>query len=227
MIQHPDRLPASALLKSDLFGRVERVTLPAAAGGGSAVRRDTRRARWWTRPLAVWLAGREARALALLEGMEYVPQLLCWQDGILVRSWLAGAPMQVARPRDPGYFRQAFRLVCRLHRAGVVHNDLAKEPNWIVTEAGHPALIDFQLAWAPARRNSLFRTLAREDLRHSLKHKRYYCRAHLTGRELSILARPGRMSRLWMRWGKPVYLFITRRLLRWQDREGAGDRHLP
>jgi hypothetical protein len=24
--------------------------------------------------------------------------------------------------------------------------------------------------------------------------------------------------------GKPVYLFITRKILGWQDREGAGDR---
>lgn len=227
MIQHPDRLPVRALLKRDLFGLVERVTLPEAAGGGSAVRRDTRHARWWTRPLAVWLAGREAQALAVLEGMGDVPQLLHWHDGILLRTWLAGAPMQTARPRDPAYFRDAFQLVCRLHRAGVVHGDLAKEPNWIVTQDGHPALIDFQLAWAPRRRNGLFRMLAREDLRHMLKHKRYYCREHLTARQRSILARPGPLSRAWMRWGKPVYLFVTRRLLRWQDREGAGDRHLP
>jgi hypothetical protein len=26
--------------------------------------------------------------------------------------------------------------------------------------------------------------------------------------------------------GKPVYRFVTRRLLGWADREGAGDRHL-
>lgn len=227
MIQHPQRLPATAVLKRDLFGVVERVALPETAGGGSAVRRNTRQARWWTRPLAVWLAGREAQALAVLDGMEDVPQLLCWQDGVLLRSWLGGAPMQEARPRDPAYYQAAFRLVCRLHRAGVVHDDLAKEANWLVTETGRPALIDFQLAWAPPRRSRLFRMLAREDLRHMLKHKRYYCPDRLTGRERAILARPGPLSRLWMRCGKPVYLFVTRRLLGWQDREGAGDRYLP
>jgi hypothetical protein len=227
MNQHPSELPAVALLKRDLFGVVERVRLPEALGGGTAVRRDTRRARWWTRPVAVWLARREARALAVLDGMDGVPQLLDWRDGLLVRTWLDGAPMQVARPRDAAYFRAAFGLVCRLHRADVVHNDLAKEPNWLVTEEGRPALIDFQLAWAPRRRGGLFRMLAREDLRHMLKHKRYYCPDRLTRREHGILARPGPVSRVWMRFGKPVYLFVTRRLLGWQDREGAGDRHLP
>jgi hypothetical protein len=31
-------------------------------------------------------------------------------------------------------------------------------------------------------------------------------------------------ARAWMATGKRVYLFVTRRILRWQDREGAGDR---
>jgi hypothetical protein len=58
-----------------------------------------------------------------------------------------------------------------------------------------------------------------------LKHKRYYCSEHLTERERAILAQPGRLSSVWMSLGKPAYLFVTRKLLRWSDREGAGDRH--
>ena len=34
----------------------------------------------------------------------------------------------------------------------------------------------------------------------------------------------GLLSRTWMATGKPAYLFVTRRLLGWSDREGAGDR---
>ncbi len=214
-----------ALLKSDLFGRVERVRLSGDGPDADlAIRRDTRCSRWWTRPIARWLAAREARALACLDGFADVPQLLHWDGDVLLRSWIEGRPMQEARPRDPAYFRRANELVRRLHRAGVVHNDLAKEPNWLVTADSRPALIDFQLAWAPGRRGAMFRLLGREDLRHALKHKRYYCAGHLTPRERSILARPGPLSRWWMRLGKPVYLFVTRRLLRWRDREGAGDR---
>src|SRR5690606_26767697 len=127
-------------------------------------------------------------------------------------------------PADPDYFRRAARLLRRLHTAGVVHNDLAKEPNWLVTPKSEPALIDFQLAWFTPRRGRLFRALAREDLRHLLKHKRTYCPEHLTQRERRILEHPGLPSRLWMTIAKPLYLLVTRRLLGWTDREGAGDR---
>jgi len=224
---HPPADHKPLILKRDLFGVVERVRLDDVDPPAYAVRRDPARARWWTRPLALWLARRENRALAALPSMDAVPQLIRLADGSQARSWQPGVPMHEARPRDPAYFRAAFRLVCRLHRAGVVHNDLAKEANWLVRGDGSPALIDFQLAWAPRRRGRLFRTLGREDIRHMLKHKRYYCAEHLSVRERAILARPAALSRYWMRLGKPVYLFITRRILNWSDREGAGDRQLP
>ncbi|MBV6418304.1 MAG: hypothetical protein CMLOHMNK_03122 [Steroidobacteraceae bacterium] len=132
--------------------------------------------------------------------------------------------MQRARPTDPAYYRAALRLLRRVHARRVVHNDLAKEPNWLVTEAGAPALVDFQLAWTARRRGRLFRALAHDDLRHLLKHKRTYLAARLTARQRRMLATPSVLSRLWMRTGKRLYLFITRRVLHWADREGAGDR---
>ena len=132
--------------------------------------------------------------------------------------------MQVAKPLSPEYYAQARKLLVQLHRRGVTHNDLAKEPNWLVTPSGAPALIDFQLASVHKRRSKLFRVKGREDLRHLLKHKRTYCPESLTEREKSILAKKSLPSRIWMRTGKPVYLFVTRRVLGWADREGAGDR---
>ncbi len=91
--------------------------------------------------------------------------------------------MQLARPQDPAYFRAARALLARLHRRGIAHNDLAKEPNWLVTPDGRPALVDFQLALVAPRRGRLFRILGREDIRHLLKHKRSYCPERLTARE--------------------------------------------
>lgn len=132
--------------------------------------------------------------------------------------------MQVAAPRDPAYFRAARALVASIHRKGIAHNDLAKEPNWLVTPDGAPALVDFQLACVARRRGRLFRALAREDLRHLLKHKRSYCPGTLTARERRVLATPGPLSRAWSAAAKPVYLFLTRRVFGWADREGAGDR---
>ncbi len=74
----------------------------------------------------------------------------------MVREWIEGAPMQQARPRDPRYYREALRLLRALHARGIVHNDLAKEPNWLVTPEGLPALVDFQLAMYSPRRGRLF-----------------------------------------------------------------------
>jgi predicted Ser/Thr protein kinase len=210
----------SKLLKKDTFGQVRL----EYRGPDRVIMRDLGPARWWARDMARRLLAREARALTILDGETGVPTLLDARRDTLVRAFIEGAPMHDARPQDPAYFRQAGKLLRRLHRLGVVHNDLAKEANWLVTSDGQPALVDFQLAWCPPRRGRLFRLLAREDLRHLLKHKRTYCPMRLTTRERHILARPSVPSRVWMRTGKPLYLLITRRILGWADREGAADR---
>lgn len=209
-----------AILKSDLFGTVAK----EEQFGCPVIVRDPRAARWWLGWLARWLCRREARALRQLDGLPGTPRLLRADAAGLSREWIDGQPMQSAQPRDAGYFRAARRLVAALHRRGVAHNDLAKEPNWLVTPSGRPALVDFQLALVSPGRGRLFRALAREDHRHLLKHKRTYCGERLTARERRLLARRGAISRLWMAAGKPVYTWITRRLLGWADREGAGDR---
>lgn len=211
-------------LKSDLFGTVNRVERRIDSDVILVVERDVRRSRWWLRALAYHLARREARALRALRTVPGVPTFQDFSAGVLRRGWIEGLPMQLARPRDTRFFSDAFELLRRLHRAGVAHNDLAKEPNWLVTPEGHAALVDFQLALVSRRRGRLFRILAREDIRHLLKHKRTYCPQRLTGRELHILATPSLLNRAWMSSGKRIYNFVTRRLLGWADREGAGDR---
>jgi RIO-like serine/threonine protein kinase len=207
------------ILKSDVFGRIRRV--------GNVVVRDADHARPWARALARHLMRREHRALSRLAlggGIDGIPRVLHLEGMQLTRSWIEGAPMQIAQPRDPAYFRAASRLLRRLHAANVIHNDLAKETNWLVTPEGRPALVDFQLAMTLDKRGALARSLGHDDLRHLLKHKSTYLPDALTAREKRILARQSLVSRLWMATGKEVYLFVTRRILRWRDREGAGDR---
>lgn len=208
------------LLKRDLFGEVAR----ESGDSGTVIVRDTRPARWWLRWAARALLRREAQALATLEGIEGVPELLSYDRDTLVRRYLAGEPLQHAKTTDPAWFASASRLLRRLHRAGVCHNDLAKEPNLLVLDDGSAGIIDFQLATRSPKRGRLFRIAAHEDLRHLLKHKRSYRADLLTARERRILANPSPVSRAWMGTVKPVYLFVTRRLLGWQDREGASDR---
>jgi len=219
--------PASrTVLKRDLLGTVCRIDEPAldSRAGFICIERDTRDARWWLRLAARRLAAREARALAALRQVPGIPRLLQWDGHCLQRSWLDGQPMHRNPPRDPAYYRDALRLLRRLHAAGVVHNDLAKEPNWLVAPDGSPAVVDFQLAMRPRHRGWRFRAFAYDDLRHLLKHKRTYCPERLTARQRTILSRRSWPAAVWMRTGKPAYLWVTRGLLGWSDREGAGDR---
>lgn len=211
--------PSQQALKSDTFGRI----LLVEQGGHRFIRRDLRAGPWWLRGIARGLARREARALRQLDGLAATPQLLASNRQQLDRSYMPGQAMYQRPPRgDLAYFRAARALLQQVHRRGVAHNDLAKEANWLVREDGSPAVIDFQLAVIGNPRSRWMRLLAREDLRHLLKHKRMYCGTSLTPVERRVLARPSWVRDLWFRTGKPVYRFVTCRILHWEDNEGQG-----
>ena len=205
-------------LKRDHFGSISRIH----DSGGLRIRRNTDDAIFGVRWFARLVAGCEARSLRVLAGLDGVPQLIAFDGHILDRSYIAGQPMHAARPRDPGYYREARHLLLAMHRRGVAHNDLAKEANWLVREDGRPALIDFQMGWISPRRSRFFRLLAREDLRHLLKHKRHYLPNTLTPVERRVLARRSWLARAWSGSGKRLYNFVTRRLLDYRDNEGRG-----
>jgi RIO-like serine/threonine protein kinase len=97
-----------------------------------------------------------------------------------------------------------------MHRRGIAHNDLARESNWLVTRDGAPAIIDFQLAWRDRQRGRLFRLMAREDLRHLLKHKRQYCPERLTARQRRWLDTPTGAARAWRRTLHPLGRVLRR-----------------
>lgn len=216
---HPHDAIETTALKADSFGRISLMQ----GADGVFVRRDLRHVPAWLRLPAWWLARREARALAALGSMADTPRLLAWDGRVLDRSYMDGAAMHLAPPRgDLAYFRRARRLLQQLHRAGIAHNDLAKEANWLVRSDGRPALIDFQLAVRGAPRSRWIRLLAREDLRHLLKHKRTYCPDAITPVERRVLKRTSWVRKAWFATGKPVYRVVTRRILGWEDNEGQG-----
>jgi hypothetical protein len=208
-----------AALKADSFGRIALMR----GDDGLFVRRDLGHVPGWLRLPAWWLARREARALRQVDGMAAVPQLLRWDGRRLDRSYMDGAAMYQRPPHgDLAYFRRARRLLQGLHRRGLAHNDLAKEANWLVLADGTPGIIDFQLAVRGHPRSRCMRLLAREDLRHLLKHKRTYCPQSITPVERRVLKRHSWLRDAWFATGKPVYRFVTRRLLKWEDNEGQG-----
>ena len=213
------------VLKRDVFSTVERGRFSTPSGDRDAVLRRLDQIPWWTQPLARHLFQRERRALAVAGPMGVGPPLLFADDQALVRGFIDGVALHVARPTgDRGYFVSAKATLRRLHRAGVTHNDLAKEQNWLRGTDGKAYVTDFQLAFVFRRRGKVFRLAAYEDLRHLLKHKRTYVPEALTASERRILARKSVPTRIWMATGKRVYRLITRGVFGFTDREGGGPR---
>lgn len=218
-ISPPDNAVEVSALKADSFGRISLMR----GASGLFIRRDLAHVPWWLRLPAWWLARREARALRSVAGLGATPELLGWDGRKLDRSYLDGAAMYQRPPKgDLAYFQHARRLLQQLHVRGLAHNDLAKEANWLVLADGSPAIIDFQLAVIGNARSRWMRLLAREDLRHLLKHKRMYCPDAITPVERRVLKRHSWLRNAWFATGKPVYRFVTRRLLKWEDNEGQG-----
>src|ERR1700754_5261623 len=213
------------LLKRDVFSTVERGRFRGPAGEVDAVLRRLDQVPWWSFILARHLFTRERRALTLARDLHVGPDLLWAGRRALVRGFIDGVALHLAKPHgDVAYFRSAKQALRRLHRAGICHNDLAKEQNWLVSRDRRAYLTDFQLAACFKRRSRLFRIAAYEDLRHMLKHKRSYAPDALTPKERKILARKSLVASIWLRTGKKVYQAITRGLFNFTDREGGGRR---
>ena len=213
------------LLKRDVFSTVERGRFRSDAGEVDAVLRRLDEVPWWSHLLARHLFLRERRALTLARDLDVGPKLLWAGRRALVRGFIDGVALHLAKPRgDAAYFRSARQALHRLHRARICHNDLAKEQNWLVGRNGRAYVTDFQLAACFKSRSRLFRIAAYEDLRHMLKHKRSYAPEALTPSERKILARKSLVATIWLATGKKVYQAITRGLFDFTDREGGGRR---
>ena len=219
------RWTEGVLLKRDVFSTVERGRFRTSSGEVEAVLRRLDQVPWWSFIPALHLFARERKALALAGDLNVGPELLWAGRQALVRGFIDGVALHLAKPvGDVGYFRSAKQALRTLHRAGICHNDLAKEQNWLVGRDGRAYLTDFQLAACFKARSRLFRIAAYEDLRHLLKHKRSYAPAALTPAERKILARKSHVASVWLMTGKKVYKAITRGLFNFTDREGGGRR---
>ncbi len=216
-------------LKRDLFGRIELLEGPS----GRAIRRVAGGGRNpLVGSLARLLLRRERRALRHLEGLPGVARVVTSAEypdygrapsidrsiprskEVLLRTFLEGVPLYAALELPRDFFERLEDLVYELHRRGVCHNDLHKEPNVLIAPQGRPLLVDFQLASVHRSRGRVFRVRAAEDLRHVQKHKLFYERALGTaGTPPLSKGRPSAGAALWMGIGKPLYNVFTRGVL--------------
>ena len=195
------------VLKSDAFGRVELLMTPdgavirRVACGGSVLGSG-----WIARKLM----RRERRALALLADLDGVAHLVKapTSNDSLLRTWIEGAALNEAEQLPLDFFDRLEDLVGELHGLGVCHNDLHKEQNVLVDEAGYPSLVDFQLASIHQRRGARFRGRCREDLRHVEKLRRRYRERGDKSGPRAPRPRRSALAWTWMKLGKPVYKLV-------------------
>lgn len=179
---------------------------------------------FWARPIAGFLARKEVRSLRRVGGIDGVPDLIRVDNEGILRSWSEGVPLNLAKPSDPLFYKDAKRILRHMRARNVTHNDLAKPQNWLQAPDGSAAVIDFQLASVHRRKGWLFRVMAYEDMRHLLKQKRNFAGHLITPTEKRILARKSLPTRIWMATGKKLYNAITRGIFNWSDGEGTGNR---
>src|SRR5262245_20621872 len=221
------RWRSGVVLKRDLFSTVERGRFGTRAGEVEAVLRRIDEVPWWSFGLARHLFARERQALAIAGELGIAPPLLFAGRDALIRGWIDGLPLHIAKPRgEHGFFRSAKAALRKLHRAGICHNDLAKEQNWLRGRDGRAYLTDFQLAAHFSRRSRLFRIAAYEDRPGLSNHNRRHAPRAPHAAVRRVLARMRVVARVWMATGKKLYDGIARGMLHVSDREGGGTRLL-
>jgi hypothetical protein len=242
------------VLKRDALGRVElllsgreRRVRRVACGGGLPGSR-------WIAHVLLAREAHALRALEGTPGVPQLSDAPAWvgapslagevpaERDVLVRTFVEGQALHRAEQLPEDFFERLAELVAEVHERGVCHNDLHKEQNVVVGEDGRPGLVDFQLASLHPRPTRAFVSRVRDDLRHVHKHRRRYT-APGRGPAGSVEsafgpgAAPGSpnapeplrrswTAAVWRRVAKPVYNFVTRRLLRSWDgeerRESSG-----
>jgi len=170
------------------------------------------------------MADREIRHYRLLADLPNVPRLLGRVGkSAFVHEWVEGQDLLDRRePVPDDFFERLEALLATLHAHGMAYVDMNKPDNVLVGEDGRPALIDFQISWAPrssrgplgwAKRRFLA-ALQREDLYHVRKLKRRYRPDLMTPQEIEASMRRSGILNLHRLVGAPLR-DLRRKFLEW------------
>lgn len=153
------------------------------------------------RLLGVYLVWRERVALERAAGIPGVPRVSgTLGSAALVTEYLEATEVTSAPPTllTEGFFERLTRAVKDLHARGIVHGDLKKLENILVTAEGEPALVDFTAAFVTGSNPATALVLpfiAEDDLRAVCKLKER-CAPHLlSDQEARFLAERSAIER--------------------------------
>ncbi|BCS95998.1 hypothetical protein DSLASN_16300 [Desulfoluna limicola] len=164
-----------------------------------------------------FLVQRECMALTTLKGMPGVPAdpFLLDEDAVCYKfqpgTTLKETPSEFI---SDDFFFQLEELVNRMHRRDMVHLDLRNRRNILVTDKGHPALLDFQsslnLKNTPVALHKIVKDI---DLSGVYKHWRKKKPVSLDSARLAHLESLNRIRFLWFLKGYPLGTKTGRRAL--------------
>lgn len=152
---------------------------------------------WFRRLLGPMSIRREAHALRRLDGTPGVPRLIRRVDrySLLIEYIPGRSAREVpAGGFTPAFFEAFYRLIDRLHEAGVAHCDLRSTGNILVGEDGRPAVVDLTAHFKQGRRWNpltrwMFRRFCDADRVAVARLKKTHAPALLTETESAALAR--------------------------------------
>lgn len=220
MNERLSKTPYSILktLKIDMFG----VVSLAIYNNQKVIVRDLKIKNKLYQIIARILNKNEVKILKKLHNInsQNFPKLIKSTKDYTIRSYISGTPVnQYPEKLNATYFNKALNLIETMHEEGIVHNDLEKSANWIVMDNGEPALIDFQLAKHFSKKTKLFKILKNTEIRHIIKSKKKFCNSPLSPDEFKILENRGSVHKFFRKFIKPLYNFITRKILNYSDRK--------
>lgn len=169
------------------------------------------------RLLGLLLLGRERGAYERLSELPGVPACAGQLDAYaLLVEYVAGEPASGAPLRllTPEFFARLEALVREMHARGVVHGDLKRLDNILITAAGEPFLIDFSAAfWHGSNPVAavVFPFVWDDDLRAVYKLKSRRAPHLLTQEEERFLSRRSLAERCF-RWGREYFRRPVQRL---------------
>lgn len=187
--------------------------------------------------LGCWLARREARACRLLAGLTGVPVAVgpvVWQTRrfptAFAHDYVPGHPLAMDERPSAAFFDELETLLAEIHARGMAYADLNKRENILVTEAGTPFLVDYQICFAPPSWmvsfppvRWLLRELQTADRYHLRKHRLWHRPETVPASERDPARLRPMSVRLWrIAYVAPMQAF-RRRLFTWMKiRTGRG-----